>query len=75
MLPAEPVPRDPLVYPPPEPPLAFANENVGAPTRETMRTVAMRCVVFKGTFLSIQYRADRTGHHHLTARGSEDVLL
>jgi hypothetical protein len=54
MLPEGPLLRDPLVYPPPEPPLAFANDIVGAPMRESIITVAMSFVVFNmSSFLSI----------------------
>jgi len=51
--------RDPLVYPPPEPPLAFANDTVGTPMRESIITVAMSFVVFTmSSFLSIPMLGD-----------------
>lgn len=46
MLPDEPL-RDPLENPPPDPPRAFANEIVGAPTNSSTRPAAMSLVVFK----------------------------
>jgi hypothetical protein len=38
---------EPLEYPPPDPPLAFAKETVGTPMRENTMVAAMSFVVFK----------------------------
>jgi hypothetical protein len=47
MLPDEPLLRDPLENPPPDPPRAFAKEIVGTPTNITTRHAARSLVVFK----------------------------
>jgi hypothetical protein len=47
--------RDPLEYPPPEPPLAFAKDRVGTPIRESTTVAAMSFVVFKTSFLSMDF--------------------
>lgn len=48
--------RDPLEYPPPDPPRAFAKERVGAPIRDNTMVAAMSCVLFKASVLSIDVR-------------------
>lgn len=53
ILPDEPLLREPLEYPPPDPPLAFAKEMVGTPIRDNAMHAAMSLVVFKTGFLSI----------------------
>jgi len=53
MLPEEPLLLEPLEYPPPDPPLAFAKETVGTPIRDNAMHAAMSLVVFKIGFLSI----------------------
>jgi len=45
MLLEAPLLREPLVYPPPEPPLAFAKEIAGAPMRDMTMTAARNAVV------------------------------
>lgn len=46
--------RDPLEYPPPDPPRAFAKERVGAPIRDNRMVAAMSFVLFKAvSFLSM----------------------
>jgi hypothetical protein len=67
MLPEVPLLRDPLEYPP-EPPLAFAKDTVGAPMRENTMTVAMSVVVFK--ISSFRQRTNVLADIILTAMGS-----
>jgi hypothetical protein len=55
MLPEALLLRDPLEYPPPEPPLAFAKDRVGTPIRENTMVAAMSFVVFKTSFLSMDF--------------------
>jgi hypothetical protein len=55
MLPEALLLRDPLEYPPPEPPLAFAKDRVGTPIRENTMVAAMSFVVFKTSFLSMVF--------------------
>jgi hypothetical protein len=55
MLPEALLLRDPLEYPPPEPPLAFAKDRVGTPIREITMVAAMSFVVFKTSFLSMDF--------------------
>jgi len=45
--------RDPLEYPPPDPPRAFAKERVGTPIRDNTMVAAISFVLFKVRFLSI----------------------
>jgi hypothetical protein len=53
MLPEPPV-RDPFENPPPDPPLALANEKVGTPTRDNARHAAMSLVVVVTGVLSMK---------------------
>ncbi len=55
MLPEALLLRDPLEYPPPDPPLAFAKDRVGTPIRENTMVAAMSFVVFKTSFLSMDF--------------------
>ena len=55
MLPEEPPLREPLENPPPDPPRAFAKEMVGMPTKDNTMNAAMSFVMFKASFLSIQF--------------------
>jgi hypothetical protein len=60
---------EPLEYPPPDPPLAFAKEKVGTPIRENTRVAAMSFVLFKTSFLSIDV-ADQSGARlYLSSKG------
>jgi hypothetical protein len=47
-------PRDPLENPPPDPPLAFANERVGIPMSAATRQTVMSVERFNMGFLSRQ---------------------
>jgi hypothetical protein len=55
MLPEALLLRDPLEYPPPEPPLAFAKDRVGTPIRENTMVAEMSFVAFKTSFLSMDF--------------------
>jgi hypothetical protein len=66
---------EPLEYPPPDPPLAFAKEMVGTPTRENAMVAAMIFVVFKTCFLSMDFTDRPRTHHYPTALVGENIRL
>jgi hypothetical protein len=64
---------EPLEYPPPDPPFAFAKEIVGTPTRENAIVAAMSFVVFKTCFLSMDFADRSRAHHYPTAMVGKNV--
>jgi hypothetical protein len=74
MLLVAPLLRDPLVYPPPEPPLAFANDRAGAPMRDNTMMAAMSVVVlFK--IRSFRRKQANKLATHLNSNGSSKGTL
>jgi hypothetical protein len=58
MLPEALLLRDPLEYPPPDPPRAFARETAGVPMRAATMHDAMTFVVFKSSSFQSMREAD-----------------
>jgi hypothetical protein len=68
-------PRDPLEKPPPDPPLAFANESVGIPMSAATIQTAMRFEIFNMGFLSQEGITLRQTREILAGLSRENLIF